>query len=73
MIGNVARKKYEQVPDDAFVSQLATSINMGEPEHEAEIRKALPPVLTAIKKAEALLPPAQKESIRVEFLAYFKD
>lgn len=59
---------------DAFVSQLATALNVpGDPEHEAEIRKALPAVLTAIKQAEAFLPPDQIGFIRAEFLAYFQD
>ena len=74
MIGNAARKRHEQVPDDAFVSQLATALNVpGDPEHEAEIRKALPAVLTAIKRAEAFLPADQIGFIRAEFLAYFQD
>ena len=60
--------------DDAFVSKLAKALNVGDdPEHEAEIRKALPAVLTAIKKAEAFLPPDQTGFIRAEFLAYFQD
>jgi hypothetical protein len=73
MIGNVAQKRHEQVPDDAFVSKLAPALNTGDPEHEAEIRKALPAVLTAIKQAEAFLPPDQIGFIRAEFLAYFQD
>jgi len=68
MIGNVGRKRYEPMSDDAFVSKLATALNTGDPEDEAEIRKALPAVLTAIKQAEAFLPPDQIGFIRAEFL-----
>jgi hypothetical protein len=76
MIGNVSRKQYEQMSDDAFVSKLAKAINLPSEEnleHEAEIRNALPAVLTAIKQAEAFLPPDQIGFIRAEFLAYFQN
>ena len=76
MIGNVALKRHAPMPDDAFVSNLAKAINLpneGNPEQEAEIRKALPAVLTAIKQAEAFLPPDQIGFIRAEFLAYFQE
>jgi len=74
MIGNVASKRYEEMPDDAFVSKLAPALNnSGDPEHEAEIRERLLPVLKLIKQAEAFLPPDQIGFIRAEFLAYFQE